>query len=38
MGLKTEFIEYAQRLHTSFNIVTPQWEMKEVALVMANSL
>lgn len=38
MGLKTEFIEYAQRLHTSFNVVTPQWEIKEVALVMANSL
>ncbi len=38
MGLKTEFIEYAQRLHTTFNVVTPQWEIKEVALVMANSL
>jgi hypothetical protein len=38
MGLKTEFVEYAQRLHTSFNVVTPQWEIKEVALVMANSL
>lgn len=38
MGLKTEFIEYAQRLHTSFNVVTPQWEIKEVALVMASSL
>lgn len=37
-GLKTQFIEYAQRLHTSFNVVTPQWEMKEVALIMANSL
>jgi hypothetical protein len=38
MGLKTEFIEYAQRLHTSFNVMTPQWEIKEVALVTANSL
>ena len=38
MGLKTEFIEYAQRLHTTFNVVTPQWEIKEVALVVANSL
>lgn len=37
-GMKTKFIEYAQRLHTSFNVMTPQWEIKEVALVLANSL
>lgn len=37
-ALKTEFENYAQKLHQHFNVMTPQWEKVEVPLVVASSL
>ena len=37
-ALRTEFEDYAQKLHQHFNVMTPQWEKVEIPLVVANSL
>jgi hypothetical protein len=35
---KEEFIALAKRLHTAFNVMTPQWEETRAAMVVANSI
>lgn len=37
-GQKDEFLDLAKRLHTTFNVMTPQWEETKVAMVVATSL
>jgi hypothetical protein len=33
-----EFVALAKRLHTTFNVMTPQWEETKVAMVVASTL
>lgn len=35
---KEEFIALAKRLHTAFNVMTPQWEETRAAMVVATSI
>ncbi len=35
---KDEFVALAKRLHTAFNVMTPQWEETKVAMVVASTL
>lgn len=35
---KDEFIAVAKRLHTTLNVMTPQWEETEAAIIIAHSL
>jgi hypothetical protein len=37
-GQKEEFSALARRLHTAFNVMTPQWETGKIAMVVAHSL
>jgi len=37
-NLKTEFETYAIAMHQTFNVMTPAWEEKSVAIVVAQSL
>ncbi|PKO25530.1 MAG: hypothetical protein CVU35_03750 [Betaproteobacteria bacterium HGW-Betaproteobacteria-8] len=37
-ALRTEFENYAQKLHHHFNVMTPQWEKVEIPLIVASSL
>lgn len=37
-GQKDEFSALAKRLHTTFNVMTPQWEETTAAIVVANSI